>query len=107
MSRRLRGGHPPGGFRFGSVLGDGLAKQPILVLRGTPATVDEERDPVARGIVCSLPQGTEQIGVEVGYTRNLVIEDRRAVGDGTVTLAERTAVLIAKATVLTPKDVDG
>ena len=88
----------------------------FLVLRGTPATIDEELDPVVRGIGCSLAQGTEQIGVEVGYTRNLVIEDRRAVGDGTVSLAKRTTVLTAKddtvrlakrTTVLTAKDVDG
>ncbi len=69
-----------------------------------------------------MAQGTEQIGVEVGYTRNLVIEDRRAVGDGTVGLAKRTMVLTGKdakgwvwgtvsltkrTTVLTAKDVDG
>jgi hypothetical protein len=61
-----------------------------------------------------LAQGTEQIRVEVGYTRNLVIEDRRAVGDGTVSLAKRTTVLIAKTavldaktTVVTAKDVNG
>ena len=41
-----------------------------------------------------------------GYTRNLVIEDRRAVGDGTVSLAERTPVLTAKTMGLTAKDVD-
>ena len=89
----------------------------FLVLRGTPAAIDEELDPVVRGISCSLAQGTEQIRVEVGYTRNLVIKDRRAVGDGTVSLAKRTTVLAAKdggtlslaerATVLTAKDVDG
>ena len=62
----------------------------FLVLRGTPAAVDDELDPVVRGISCSLAQGTEQIGVEVGYTRDLVVEDRRAVGDGTVGLAKRT-----------------
>mgnify|MGYP003288317424 FL=1 len=114
VSRRLRGGHPPGGFLFGSVLGNRLTKKLILVLRGTPATIDEELDPVVRGISCSLAQGTEQIGVEVGYTRNLVIKDRRAVGDGTVSLAKRTTVLTAKTTVLTAKttvltakDVDG
>jgi hypothetical protein len=101
--RRLRGGHPPGGFLFGSVLGNRLTKKLILVLRGTPATLDEELDPVVRGISCSLAQGTEQIGVEVGYTRNLVIKDRRAVGYGTVSLAERTTVLTAKTTVLTAK----
>ena len=99
---------------FGSVLGNRLAKKLILVLRGTPATIDEELDPVVRGISCSLAQGTEQIGVEVGYTRNLVIEDRRAVGDGTVSLAKRTTGLTAKTrelnaktTGLAAKDVDG
>ena len=52
------------------------------------------------GIRCSFAQGTEERWIEVGYTRNLVIKDRRAVGDGTVSLAKRT-------TVLTAKDVDG
>jgi hypothetical protein len=85
----------------------------FLVLRGTPATVDEELDPVVRGISCSLAQGTEQIRVEVGYTRTLVIKDRRAVGDGTVSLAKhptvfttKTTVLTTKTTVLTAKAVD-
>ena len=68
----------------------------FLVLRGTPAAIDEELDPVVRGISCSLAQGTEQIWIEVGYTRNLVIKDRRAVGDGTVSLAKRTTVLTAR-----------
>jgi hypothetical protein len=67
-----------------------------------------------------LAQGTEQIRVEVGYARNLVVKDRRAVGNGTVSLAKRTTVLtdrravgdgtvrLAKrTTVLTPKGVDG
>ena len=67
----------------------------FLVLRGTPATIDEELDPVVRGISCRLAQGTKQIRVEVGYTRNPVIKDRRAVGDGTVSLARRTTVLTA------------
>ena len=71
----------------------------LLVLRGTPAAVDDELDPVVRGIGRGLAQGTEEIGVEVGYTRNLVVEDRRAVGDGTVGLAKRTTVLTAKGTV--------
>jgi hypothetical protein len=92
----------------------------FLVLRGTPATIDEELDPVVRGISCSLAQGTEQIRVKVGYTRNVVIKDRRAVGDGTVSLAKRTTVLTdrraagdgtvslaRRTTVLTAKDVDG
>jgi hypothetical protein len=57
-------------------------------------------DPVVRGISCSLAQRTEQVGVEVGYTRDLVIEDRRAVGDGPVRHAGRT-------TVLTAEDVNG
>ncbi len=62
----------------------------FLVLRGTPATIDEELDPVVCGISCSLAQGTEESWIKVGYTRNLVIKDRRAVGDGTVSLAKRT-----------------
>jgi hypothetical protein len=107
VSRRLRGGHPPGGFLFGSVLGNRLTKELILVLRGTPATIDEELDPVVDGIIRSLAQGTEQIRVEVGYTRNPVVKDRRAVGDGAVSLAKRTTVLTAKTTVLTAKAVDG
>ena len=78
----------------------------FLVLRGTPATIDEELDPVVRGISCSLAQGTEESWIKVGYTRNLVIEDRRAVGDGTVSLAKRTTVLTAKTTVLAARDAD-
>ena len=83
---------------------------------GTPAAVDEELDPVVCGISCSLAQGTEESWIEVGYTRNLVIEDRRAVGDGTVSFAKRTTlagrtrratVLAAKTTVLTARDVGG
>ena len=81
-------------------------KKLILVLRGTPAAIDEELDPVVRGISCSLAQGTEQIGVEVGYTRSLIIKDRRAVGHGTGSLAKRTTVLTAKTTVLSAGDVD-
>ncbi len=93
VSRRIGAGHPAGSFRFGSVLGNRLAKKLLLVFRGTPAAIDEELDSVVRGISCSLAQDSEQIGVEVGYTRYLVIEDRRAVGDGTVSLATRTAAL--------------
>ena len=89
----------------------------FLVLRGTPAAIDDELDTVVRGIGCSLAQGTEESWIKVGYTRNLVIKDRRAVGDGTVSLAKRTTVLAAKnegtvslakrTMVLTAKDVDG
>jgi hypothetical protein len=107
VRRRVRCGHPPGSFLLRAILGDGLAKQLILVLRRTPATIDEERDPVVRGISCSLAQGTEQIGVEVGYTGNLVGKNCRVVGDGTVSLAETTTVLTAKTTRHTAKDVDG
>lgn len=71
-------------------------EESFLILRGAPATFDEELDPVVCGISCSLAHGTEQIGVEVGYTRNLVVKDRRAVGDGTVSLAKRTTVHIAR-----------
>ena len=108
VRRRLRGGYPAGRFLFGSVLGNRLTKQLILVAGGTPATVDEELDAVVRGIGRSLAQRTEESLIEIRYTRNLVVEDRRAVGDGTVGLAEaRTAVLAAKARVGAAKDVDG
>ena len=91
----------------------------LLVRRGTPTAIDDELDPVVRGIRRSLAQGTEESWIEVRYTWDLVIEDRRAVGDGTVsfakrtTLAERTrrarrtTVLTAKTTVLTARDVGG
>jgi len=48
--------------------------------RGIEVPNDEELDPVVRGIRCSLAQGTEQSWIKVGYTRNLVLKDRRAVG---------------------------
>ncbi|HEX6659225.1 MAG TPA: hypothetical protein VF065_14145 [Ilumatobacter sp.] len=64
----------------------------ILVLRGPPAARDIELDPVACGAGCGLAEGTEQLGVEVCHGRNLVIEDRHAVANGTVSLAERTTV---------------
>jgi hypothetical protein len=73
-----------------------LTEQSFLVFPGTPAAGDEHLDLVARGIGCSSAQGTEHFGVEVGYTRDLVIKHRRAVGDETVSLAERTTVLRAK-----------
>jgi hypothetical protein len=96
----------------------------FLVLRGTPAAIDVELDPVVRGIGCSLAQGTEERWIKVGYGRKIVIEDRRAVGEGTVRLAKRTTVLAgtdegtvrlarratvlaAKTTVLAARDVDG
>jgi hypothetical protein len=118
VRRRVRCGHPPSGFLLGSVLGNHLTKKLVLVLRGTPATLDDELDPVARGISRSLAQGTEQIGLEFGYTQNVVVKDRRAVGNGAVSLAKRTTVLTgkltgrtmglnAKTTVLTARDIDG
>ena len=84
----------------------------FLVRRGTPAAVDVELDPVACGISCSLAQGTEESWIEVGYTRNLVIEDRRAVGNGTVSFAKRTTLAertrrAKRTTVLTARDVGG
>ena len=106
VGRRLRGGHPAGGLLGGPVLGNGFTKKLTLVLGGTPAAVDEDLDPGVRGIGRCLAQGTEESWIEVGDTRNRAIEDRRAVGDGTVSLAKRTTVLAAKTGVLTAKDVD-
>jgi hypothetical protein len=78
------------------VLRDRLTEQSLLVLRGTPAAIDVEVDPVACGISCSPAQGAKEGWIKVGYTRNLVVEDGRAVGDGAISLAERTTVLAAR-----------
>jgi hypothetical protein len=59
----------------------------FLVLRGTPAAIDDELDPVVRGIRCRLAEGTEESWIKVGHGRRFVIEDRRAVRDDTVSLA--------------------
>ena len=89
VRRRLGGGDPAGSLLLRAVLRDRLLQQLFLVLRGTPAAVDDELDAVVRGSGCSSAQGAEEIGVEVGYARNLVVEDRRAGRDGTVGLAQR------------------
>ena len=96
VGRRVGGGHPAGGFRFRAVLRDRLTEELLLVLRGAPAAVDDELDAVVRGIRRGLAQGTEQSRIELGHTRDPVVEDRRAVGDGAAGLAERAAVLAAK-----------
>jgi hypothetical protein len=68
-------------------------EQSFLVLRGAPAAIDEELDTVARGMSCGSAQRAEESRIEVGDTRNPVIEDRRAAGDGTASLAKGTTVL--------------
>jgi hypothetical protein len=90
VRRRVRCGHPSGSLLFRAILGDDPAKQLILVLRGTPAAVDVELDPVARSIRCGLAEGTEEIWIKVGHGRKLVIEDRHAVRDDAVSLAKCT-----------------
>jgi hypothetical protein len=79
----------------------------LLVGRRAPAAVDDEPDPVAHGIRCGLAQGTEEGWIEVGYTRDRIIEDRRAGRDGTVRLAKLTTVLVAKTTRLAGRGADG
>src|SRR3954451_7526102 len=81
VSGRVGGGHPPGRFRFRAVLRDRLVEQVLLVLPGTPAAVDEELDAVVRGPGRRPAQRAEEISVEVGHARDVVVEDRRAVGD--------------------------
>ena len=107
MSRRVWSGHPPGGFAFRAVLQDRLLEQSRLVVPRAPATIDEELDPVAPGVGCSAAQCAEKSRIEVRYPRDLVGEDRRAVGDGTVSLAKRSMVLTAKSTVIGTRDADG
>src|SRR5215210_1595994 len=93
----------------------------LLVGRGAPAAVEEEIDRVVCGIGCRPAQGTEEGRVEVDHTRNLVIEDRRAVGEGAVGFAKRTTAVAAalatevwgtvrvarRATVLAAEALDG
>ena len=97
VSRRVRGGHPAGGFLLRAVLQDRLVAQLLLVRRGTPAAVDDELDPLVCRIGRGLAQGTEERRIELGDTRNPLVEDRHAVGDGTAGLAKRTAALTASA----------
>jgi hypothetical protein len=59
----------------------------FLILRGTPAALDVELDAVARGIRCGLAEGAKQRWITVGHGRIVVIEDRYAVRDDTVSHA--------------------
>jgi len=92
VSRRAGGGNPSGSFLFRAVLRDRLMEEAFLVVRRTPAAIDDELDPVARSIRCGPAQGIEEIRIQIGDTRYRVVKDRRAVGDGPVGLAERTTV---------------
>jgi hypothetical protein len=95
VRRCRRGGDPSGSFVERAVFGDGLAKELILVFGGTPAAIDEELDSVGRGIRCSLTEGLEQFWLEVGDSRNLVIENRDAVSHPSG-LVEHPTVLTAR-----------
>jgi hypothetical protein len=105
VRRRVRGGDPSGSFLFGSVLGNRLTEQLILVRRGTPATVDEELDPVVSGIRRRFAQGLEQIWVEVGYAGIPVIEHGHAVGEETVSLGNGTVNLASRTTAVGARDL--
>jgi len=89
-------------------------QESLLVIPGTPAAIDVELDPVACRIGCRSAQGTEQVRVQLGNARNPIVEDRRAVGDCTVSLAKPkatggggTAGLTQPARPLTSEDVNG
>ena len=92
VGRRVGRGHPSSSFLSRAVLRDGLVEELLLVLPRAPAAVDGELDPVECGVRCCLAQGTEKSWIKVGYTRDLVVEDRRVAGDGAVSLAERATV---------------
>src|SRR4051794_16490576 len=83
------GRHPSGRLRLRAVLGDRLTAQPILVRGRAPAAVDDEPDAVVCGIRRRPAQRVEEGWIEPGDARDVVIEDRRGGGDGTVGLAER------------------
>jgi hypothetical protein len=52
-----------------------------------------EFDAVGLGIGGRQADGPQKRRIELGHTRNRVIEDGRPVGDGAVSLAERSALL--------------
>jgi len=75
-----------------------LAKKLILAVRAAPVAVDVEREVLVRGIRRSLPEGLEEIWVELGHRWNRVITGRHAVADDTVGLAESATGLAERTT---------
>jgi hypothetical protein len=71
----------------------------FLVRRCSPAATNVELDPGTRSIRCGLAQGTEEIRIKVGHGRELVIEDRHAVRDDTVSRPERTTAVAVQTVV--------
>jgi hypothetical protein len=64
------------------------------VALGTPGNASRYRcrtGPVVCGVGCCSAHGTEQVRLELGNTRSIVVEDRCAVGDCAVSLAKPTA----------------
>ena len=82
-------------------------EQLLLVRRGPPAAVDVELDPVGRGIGCGLAQRPEERGIEVGYTRNCVVEYRRAAGTAPSASPSAPLCSTAKTTDLAANGADG
>ena len=64
-------------------------KQAPLVRRGAPATVDNDRDPIPCGIRGRVAERIEQIWIEIGHGRNVIIECRQAGRDGAIRVANR------------------
>jgi hypothetical protein len=65
----------------------------FLVLPRTPAAGDEELDPVLDGTPRSAPDGTEQIGVEVGHPWVLAVKHGDSIGEESVSLPKCSTVL--------------
>jgi two-component system, OmpR family, response regulator VanR len=99
VSRRVGGGHPADSFLFRAVLRDRLIEELSLVLRGTPAALDEDLDSFAPSICCGLAEGTEESWIKVGHGRVFVIEYRHALRDDTVSLAKCAMGLAVKTVV--------
>ena len=96
VSRRARGwppiGRPPLPSRTSRSPRGGVAP-------GTPGNASRCRrrtaTPSSAASVAARRRAPTERWIEVGDTRNLVVEDRRAVGNGTAGLAKRTTVLVA------------
>ena len=67
-------GDPPRRLRVGAELQDRVLKELGLIGRRTPSAVDLEFDALGCGVNGRAVNGTEEVAVDVGHTREVVIE---------------------------------
>ncbi len=74
MCRPLRRGDPPCRLRARAELRDRVPKELRLIGRRTPTAVDLEFDALGCGLNGRAANGTEEVAVDLGHTREVVIE---------------------------------